>query len=208
LIPNSTIDLILVEVFWVLFYAFMSYFSININFSQMTYFYIICLYLKFKLRNANNSIRNSFERKCRITNHRMKNILKSLNSIISEINTYNNDLWSKYLMIVLMLIIIVFDILLFQSVFGKTSFLFKIIFFYISCLVFLFLIILINTASSVTFEANKSYKLLNKMFITNNKQISISIRIKVRIQRIEFFSFDNFSIAIFYSLLSIVIIIH
>ncbi len=157
----------------------------------MTYFYIICLYLKLKLRNANNSIRNSFDRKCRITNYRTKNILKSLNSIISEIDTYNNDLWSKYLMIVLMSIITVFDILLFQSIFGKISFLFKIILFYISCLVFLFLIILINTASSVSFEANKSYNLLNKMFITNNKQISIRIKIKVRIQRIQFLSFKQ-----------------
>ncbi len=37
----------------------------------------------------------------------------------------------------------------------------------------------INTAS-VSFEANKSYKLLNKLFITNNKKkISITIKIKV-----------------------------
>jgi hypothetical protein len=69
----------------------------------MTYFYIICLYLKLKLRNANNSIRNSFDRKCRITNYRTKNILKSLNSIISEIDTYNNDLNNKYFLYALTL---------------------------------------------------------------------------------------------------------
>ncbi len=145
----------------------------------MTYFYVICLYLKLKLRNANNSIRNSFKKKYKISNHRMKNILISLDFIISKINTYNNDLWSKYLMIVLMLIIIVFDILLLQLIFGKFSFLFKMIFFYVSCLVFLFLIILITTSSSVSFETNKSYKLLNKLFITYNKQISIHMKIKV-----------------------------
>ncbi len=56
----------------------------------MTYFYVICLYLKLKLRNANNSIRNSFKKKYKISNHRMKNILISLDFIISKINTYNN----------------------------------------------------------------------------------------------------------------------
>jgi uncharacterized membrane protein len=100
----------------------------------------------------------------------MKNILISLNSIIWEINIYNNDLWSKYLLIVLLLVIIVLELALFQSIFGKMSFLFKIIWFYGSCLVFFLLIIVLNTASSVSFEANKCYKLLNKLFITNNKK--------------------------------------
>jgi hypothetical protein len=147
----------------------------------MIYFYFICLYLKLKLRNANNSITKSFNRKFKMTNYKMKNILKSLDSIISEINIYNNDFWSKYLMIVLTLVIIAFDILLFQSFFGKMNLFFKILLFYGSIVLFLLLIIVINTTSSVSFEANKSYKLLNKLFITigNNKQISIRMRIKV-----------------------------
>ena len=153
----------------------------------MTYFYIICLYLKLKLRNTNNSIRKCFEKKYKITNYRMKNILISLNSMILEINTYNNDLWSKYLMIVLMFVIIVLDLDLFETVLGKMSFLFRIFLFYGSSMLFLQLIILINTASSVSFEANKSYKLLNKMFITNKKQISIRMRIKVWILNINIY---------------------
>jgi hypothetical protein len=120
-----------------------------------------------------------------MTYNRMKNILISLNSINSEINTYNNDLWSKYLMIVLRFVIIVLDLDLFETVFGKMSFFFKIFLFYGSSMLFLQLIILINTASSVSFEANKSYKLLNKLFITNNKQTSIRMRIKVRILKIS-----------------------
>jgi hypothetical protein len=166
---------------WTLLFTFFGYYSININFSQMTYFYIICLYLKLKLRNANNSITKSFDRKFKMTNYKMKNILKSLDSIISEINIHNNDFWSKYLMIVLMLVIIVFDIGLFESFFGKMSLFFKIIVFYGSITIFLVLIILINTASSVSFEAKKSYNLLNKLFITfsNNKQIWIRMKIKV-----------------------------
>jgi hypothetical protein len=74
------------------------------------------------LRNANNSIRKSFDKKYKITNQRIKNILISSNSIISEINTYNNDFWSKYLMIVLILIILVVDLAFFEVIFGKMNF--------------------------------------------------------------------------------------
>jgi hypothetical protein len=147
-------------------FHFFGYHCFNINLSQMTYFYIICLYLKLKLRNANNNITKSFDRKFKMTNYKMKNILKSLDSIISEINIHNNDFWSKYLMIVLMLVIVIFDLLLFESLFGKMSLFFKMILFYTSIVLFLLLIILINTASSVSFEAKKSYNLLNKLFIT------------------------------------------
>jgi hypothetical protein len=145
----------------------------------MTYFYIICLYLKLKLRNANNSIKESFNKKYRMTNNKMKNILNSLNSIAREINTYNNDVWSKYLMIVLILILIILYFVLFESIFGKMNLFFKMILFYVSCTTFSLLMILINTASSVSFESKKSYKLLNKLFITFNKQVSVRMRIKV-----------------------------
>jgi hypothetical protein len=179
LIINSSFELYLIEIFWVLLFTVYIYFCANITFSQMTYFYIICLYLKLKLRNANNSITKSFKKKYKMNNHRMKNILKSLNSTISEINTYNNDFWSKYLMVVLIIITIALDLVLFQSIFGKMNFFIKMILFYGSCTAFSLLMILINTASSVCFEANKPYKLLNKLFSTHNKQISIRMRIKV-----------------------------
>ena len=96
----------------------------------------------------------------KMNKHRMKNILKSLNLIISEINTYNNDFWSKYLMIVLTIVAIALDLNLFQSIFGKMNFFIKIILKYGSCTTFSLLMILINTASSVSFEANISYSFL------------------------------------------------
>jgi hypothetical protein len=179
LILNCSLPLILVEVFWAILCTAFVYFSVNINFSQMTYFYIICLYLELKLRNANNSIKERFNKKCRMTNNRMKNILKSLDSISREINTYNNDLWSKYLMIVMIFILIVSDLSLFESIFGKINLLVKMVIFYGSCSAFSLLMILINIASSVSFEAKKSYQLLYKLFITFNKQVSIRMRIKV-----------------------------
>jgi hypothetical protein len=179
LIKNSSFSLIPIEIFWTLLFTAFVYYCIHFNLSQLIYFYIICLYLKLKLRNVNNCIRKSCDTKFKINNHKMKNILKLLNSINSEVNTYNNEFWSKYLMIFLVLIIIALDLLLFETIFGKFSLILNIILFYGSSIMFLLLIIFINTASSVSFEANKSYKLLNKLFITKNKQISIPMRIKV-----------------------------
>ncbi len=57
LIDNSSGRLYLLEIFWIALFTAFAYFTAEIYFSQMTYFYIICLYLKLKLRNANNSIR-------------------------------------------------------------------------------------------------------------------------------------------------------
>jgi hypothetical protein len=59
LIINSSISLFLIEIFWILLFTVYIYFCANINLSQMTYFYIICLYFKLKLRNAINIIRKS-----------------------------------------------------------------------------------------------------------------------------------------------------
>jgi hypothetical protein len=185
MIISPSLTIYFIEIFWSLLFIVYGYFCANINLSQMTYFYIICLYLKLKLRNVNNNIRKFFEKNYKMTNRRMKNILISLDSIISEINTYNNDLWSKHLMIVLISVILALDFALFEVIFGKMSLFFKMLLFYGSCILFLLLIILINIASSVSFEANKSYNLLNKLFITNNKQVSIRMRIKVCIQKIN-----------------------
>jgi hypothetical protein len=179
LITNSSFSLIPIEIFWTLLFTAFVYYCIQFNLSQLIYFYIICLYLKLKLRNANNCIRKICDTKFKMNHHNMKNILKLLNSINSEINTYNNEYWSKYLIIVLMLIITALDLLLFQTIFGKFGLIFNIILFYGSSIMFLLLIIFINTASSVSFEANKSYKLLNNLFITKNKEISFRMKIKV-----------------------------
>jgi hypothetical protein len=92
-------------------------------------------------------------------------------TIVSEkalIINSNNDFCSKYLMIVLMLTIAFIDLILFESIFEKMNSFFKVTLFYGSSTFSILLLILLITASSVHFEANKSYKLLNKSFITDN----------------------------------------
>jgi len=196
LFMNCTIELFPVETLWVLFFTLFTYFSNNFNIYQMIYFYIICYYLKIKLRNANNYVRKIFGRKMKVNRLNIKNILHTINAIHREINEYNTDYWSIYLMIVIMLIIIGMDIVLFHAIFGKIGLLFKVSLFYGSCFAFMLVMVLINTASSVSFESNKSYKLLNKLFLSRNiSKISLTIRIKVWIHKIQhnLFQLSEFS---------------
>jgi hypothetical protein len=120
---NSSFSLYSIHIFGSLLLLALGYFATNITFSQMTYFYIICLYLKLKLRNANNRFHKNFEKKYKMSNYRMKNILILLNSIISEINFYNND--CRLNIYCSPISIIVMDLALFQSIFGKMTFFFK-----------------------------------------------------------------------------------
>jgi hypothetical protein len=67
---NSSFSLDSIHIFWSVLLSAFGYFTTNITFSQMTYFYIICLYLKLKLRNVNkeNSITKTLRKstKCQI----------------------------------------------------------------------------------------------------------------------------------------------
>ncbi len=67
LIINFSFPLNLIAIFWSIIYTICGHFCANINLSQMTYFYVICLYLKLKLRNVNNSIRKSFDKIIKFT---------------------------------------------------------------------------------------------------------------------------------------------
>jgi hypothetical protein len=65
---NSSFSLYSIHIFWSVLFSTFGYFTTNITFSQMTYSYVICLYLKLKLRNVNNSITKTLRKstKCQI----------------------------------------------------------------------------------------------------------------------------------------------
>jgi hypothetical protein len=64
---NSSFSLYSIHIFWSLLLSAFGYFT-NITSSQITYFYIVCLCLKLKLRNVNNSITKTLRKstKCQI----------------------------------------------------------------------------------------------------------------------------------------------
>jgi len=135
----------------------------SIIISQIVYFYIICYYLKCKIFRINEKIRNfikisKFEFS---SNTDLVRTIYSLNSIYEEIDNYNSNYWSKFLFWIWISLASIINTLAYQSIFGKMDFGKRFMVIYV-CIIFVWILLLvIKTASSVYFEANKSYKLLN-----------------------------------------------
>jgi len=149
---------------------------------QLIYFYIICYYLKSKLRVINERLKQND----RVIN--LYKIINSLNSIYSEINDYNNNYWSKFLFWVWTFLTLLINTLLYASLFGRMALALR-IFFIVAVTFFVFgFIFIINTVSSINFEANKSYKLLNTSFVClSGKTLSKYRMIKVNILFLELY---------------------
>ncbi len=93
-------------------------------------------------------------------------MIRSLNSIYSEINEYNTKFWSKYLLSIWLIMGSVIKMTLVIIIFIQTNII-KIAFTYGLLLLIPMFLFIINTASSVNYEANKSYILLNSIMASN-----------------------------------------
>jgi hypothetical protein len=176
---------------WVLLFALFIYFSSNFIVYQILYFYLICYYLKIKLINENSRIKNLTRSRSRINNSKIKQILNSLNSIHSEIDEFNANHWNKFLFWILILIIMTMDFTIFTVLFGRINIFLKLVGLY-SVLIFMSLLVfLLNIASSISYEANNSYKLLIKLFALNGK-LNINKTDKIKVYLIIFYAQKKF----------------
>jgi hypothetical protein len=138
--------------------------------------------LKIKLINENSRIKNIIYSRSRINNSRIKLILNSLNAIHSEIDEFNSNYWNKFLFWILILDIIIIDFTIYSVLFGRLNIFLNLVGLYIVLTFISLLVFLLNIASSVSYEANNSYKLLIKLFALNEKLIiTKTIRIKVHL---------------------------
>ena len=161
--------------------AWVTYFFNSLNY-QCLVFYILCLYLKMKINSLNERLLEMKRRKRFI---RIRETLQSIDSLYSEINEYNTTFWSKILFTFCTLLGTVIVFVLYICLFTKIDLINLCLFTYaLSIDSFLFLMI-IFTASSVNYCANKSYKTLNSLIISyskHNKQFSytkVSTKFKV-----------------------------
>ena len=109
-------------------------------------------------------------------------MLSNLNLIHKEINEYNKQFWSKYLISLLTFVGTLIVLLLSLLIMTPLGVTFKLLYIYALLLwtpLFLFQIL---TASSVNYESNKSYKVLNSLMansIKSRTKFSIHLKIKV-----------------------------
>jgi len=160
-----------------------SYYMYSINIWQLIYFYLICYYIKLKLRRINREIMTRSLNKRTINNRNVYYIIKYLTSLYSEIEQYNGIYWSKYLFCVLILFTTIINTILYLTIFAKMILIVKLIFIYGSSIFIGVLLLTIDTASSVNKEASKSHKFLNSYMCAMivNRFVSIKRRLKVSI---------------------------
>jgi hypothetical protein len=156
-----------------------AYFLHGYQFWQLSYFYLICYYLKSKLRHVNKRLENMTESKGK-KRFAIILVMKSLYSIYDEIKSYNDNFWSKHLLNFVLIWITAMNVIVYVSIFGIMDFYVRLLFLYVSFIFIITYLLIINSASSVPYEANKSYKLLNKLqILCHKKNIPVFYRIKV-----------------------------
>src|ERR1700759_674898 len=108
---------------------------------QLVYYYIICYYIKIRIRAINERIAD--RSKCGI--RKMISILRMFDSIYKEINAYNYEYWSKFLFLIWIIITIIISTLLSITMFVEMVFIIELCFLSTAMAFILFLILIINT---------------------------------------------------------------
>src|SRR5882724_10910013 len=159
-----------------LFFTLIVHYVFNTILFHGIYLYILCYYLKLKLRNIGN-----ITSKMKIN---IKSIIYSIFDINSEISEYNQQFWSKYFITLWLFMGSIISIVLYMALFKSTILIYKIMLLYaftVNALIFLFQIL---TASSVNYESNKSYKVLNSLMANNyryNNRNKNSLHLKLKV---------------------------
>jgi hypothetical protein len=174
---------------WSLLFAVSSHYTFCSHVWNLTYFYLICYYLKFKIRNINNAIQFYTKRR-NIERENLKQILETLTSIYSEIHEYNKIYWSKFAVILLVFFVTFMNTVLFLVLFNEMHIILKLSLSYAFFLSFAIITFFLKTGSSVSYEISKSYKLLNELSIACAGKIQILMHIKVKIIKSKY----NFSV--------------
>jgi hypothetical protein len=177
-----------------LIYACGAHHVFNIIVWQVVYYYFICRYLKIKLKKSNELISQTLKKSQKTSLLSIERVINSLDSSYVEIDDYNKSFWSKYLLTIWLILGSQTVTALYCLLFVK-DIIFKLIIGYAFVVWVLTFLFVLNTASSVNYEANKSYKLLNIFMATNRsgfvryetrnaliKFQSIKIKVKIRIK--------------------------
>ena len=148
------------------FFGLGSLYIYNTICTQILYFFVISHYLKLKQRGINYYLMYAIDNKHRIISlkiiiYNTNGMIAKLNQIYLEIKEYDSNFWSKFLAIIWATITAIIAMIIFMFAFGERMhfnvriMLLYAIFFYLSLL-----LLVIQMAGSVNFEAKKAYKLL------------------------------------------------
>jgi hypothetical protein len=138
------------------------YYLYSIVITQLVYYHLICYYLKLKIKRINDGLKNNLKLK---NGFNSAKIIRSLNKIYEEINDYNNNYWSKFLICIWISIVSIISTFVYLSIFREMEIINKLIVICVAVLFICFLLLVIKTSSSVHSESNKTYKLFNSCIV-------------------------------------------
>ena len=164
----------------------------SINFWQIFYFRLICRYIYIKFKESNDFVFQLIFRRKLIKWEQILIIIRYLDAKYSELDECNQEIWSKYLLSIWIIVGTLINFHLYPLFFTEMTVTQKFISGYRATFTFLGFLYLITNASSVNYEANKMYKLLNHIMVYNSSSrlrfstrnhllIAYSTKIKVKI---------------------------
>jgi hypothetical protein len=188
----SALDTIIFGIPHSLLYAMGIHFVATIIVWQLFYFRLICRFIKIKLKESNDFVSQLIFRRKLIKWEQILIIIRNLDAKYSELDECNQEIWSKYLLSIWLIVGTLINFHLYPLFFTEMTVTQKLISGYRATFTFLGFLYLITNASSVNYEANKMYELLNHIMVynssshlrfstRNNLMFAYSTKIKVKI---------------------------
>uniref|UniRef100_A0A6P6YD64 Uncharacterized protein LOC113797235 n=1 Tax=Dermatophagoides pteronyssinus TaxID=6956 RepID=A0A6P6YD64_DERPT len=167
---------------WSAFFGVSSSYTYSAYSWNLIYFYLICSYLRYRIREINdlvtkwtNLITNqSIKRNHQPPNRQRKSITlvhidfirKQFDNIGHDIEQYSSKYFDKILFFLIALVAIFINVVLYTSIFMPIDLTVRLSLLYSVVLAIIVIFFLLNTASSVYEESLKSLKILNKFNIS------------------------------------------
>jgi hypothetical protein len=187
----SAFDTIIFGIPHSLLYAIGIHYVSTISIWQIFLFLLICRYIKIKFKESNDFVSQLIFRRKLIKWKQVLRIIRNLDSKYSELHKYNQEFWSKYLLSIWLISGAFINFSLYHLFFAEMTVILKLMTGYSTAFAFLGVLFIISNASSVNYEANKMYKLLNHIMVYNRSSrlrfstrndlmIAYSTKIKVK----------------------------
>nr|XP_046920554.1 uncharacterized protein LOC124500518 [Dermatophagoides farinae] len=161
---------------WSVFFGVSSSFTYTAYSWNLIYFYIICSYLRYRIREINELVMkwttNTSRSQCgtrKITIITMSHIdlmRRQFNQIGNDIQQFSSEYFSKVLFFLILFVATFINVVLYTSIFMPIDLTVRISLLYSVVLAIIVIFFLLNTASSVYEESLKSLKILNNFNIS------------------------------------------
>jgi hypothetical protein len=152
----------------------------NIIFLQILCFYLICEFSKQRLRAVNEHLLRMKLGKIAVNERNVKLLLHSIDRVYGDIKTYNDEYMSQFLFINSVNFLVIFNMFLYNGIFGNLSPGLQSVLGIYSLNSFLAFSFPIHTASVVHTEANRAYPLICSIILTDKtRHLPIDLQYKV-----------------------------